>query len=1170
MAIEKEVTASNGVKLTTTDNSSTTVTSSSTTTSNAPDNAPPGVPELSDTTIDVGERGDDGSRVLVGVISADDPDGDTLVFTENSDAFEIDNGRLYYIGDRVEDGDSWNIAIAASDGKGAVTSRTFTIRADDGDTVPPPPPPPPPPNRDPDIQVTRQDDAIQAGKAGPFVVATFTVTDPDSDVVALTDSSTVFETRAVGGGIYELVYTGTALAADAADQTVTVRASDGRGGTDAQSFRFDVAAPPNSNPDIHVTGQDDTILAGKAGPLVVATFTVTDPDSDPIVLIDSSSVFETRSLGGGIYELVYTGGALAADAPDQTVTVRANDGRGGTDVQSFRFDVVDPPNQDPEIRVTAQEDTIVAGRAGPFVVATFTVTDADSDPVVVIDSSSAFETRAVGAGIYELVYTGGALDADAADQTVTVRANDGRGGTDVQGFRFDVVAPPNQDPEILVTAQEDTIVAGQAGPFVVATFTVTDADSDPVVVSDNSSAFETRALGQGAYELVYSGAALDLDAPDQTVTVRANDGRGGTDVQGFRFDVVAAPNSAPDIRVTDQDDTIVAGRAGPFVVATFTVTDPDSDAVALTDSSLAFETRAVGAGIYELVYTGAALDVDAADQTVTVRANDGRGGTDAQSFRFDVVAPVNSAPDIRVTDQETTIAAGQAGPLMVARFTVTDPDGDAVAVSDNSSVFETRSLGEGVYELVYTGAALDVDAADQTVTVRASDGHGGSDSQGFRFDVVEPPNADPDIRVTDQDATIVAGKAGPFVVARFTVADPDGDPIVLTDNSSVFETRSVGGGAYELVYSGGALADNAADQAVTVRASDGRGGTDAQSFRFDVVEAPNAAPEITVTQQDPKIPGLPGSFQVARFTVADPDGDTIRISDNSDNFETRSQGDGQYLLMYTGPALPQSAPDQSVTVTASDGRGGSDAQGFTFDVTITVNCAVMVLPDVDIVYGTDGNDDLSASGPSYFAMAAGLYTSGADTLLGSDSADIFDVEPDRDGVWNERIDGGGARDVTIDGVTYLGIDIVCMDRSLDLSVVPLSGAGSILNDVQGYYFHNVVAETFALDTGDIADRADRRLDLDGYAATDAFDYRLAKCLFVFDEPTAESISVRFDLAQGETLVDLNGGNSGRQANDTFRIMGKTFDMNVYGIDNSSDGLADRYLVVEVGADVLFI
>lgn len=542
-------------------------------------------------------------------------------------------------------------------------------------------------------------------------------------------------------------------------------------------------------------------------------------------------------------------------------------------------------------------------------------------------------------------------------------------------------------------------------------------------------------------------------------------------------------------------------------------------------------------------------------------------------------SPDNAPPEVPELDG-TTIDVGERGDdgsrVLVGVISAEDPDGDTLVFTENSAEFEIENG-----RLYYVGDRVE-EGDSWNISIAASDGKGGTTSRTFTIRADDdgtvppppppppPPNRDPDIQVTRQDDTILAGRAGPFVVATFTVTDPDSDQVAVSDNSSVFETRSLGGGAYELVYTGAALDLDAPDPTVNVRANDGRGGTDVQSFRFDVAEPPNSAPEIVVTQQDPKIPGLPGKFQVAQFTVADPDGDAIQVGDDSDNFEIKSLGDGKYVLMYAGPALPQDAPDQSVTVTASDGRGDTDTHSFTFDVTITVNCAEMVLPEVDIVYGTDGNDNLSASVPSYFALATGLYASGADTVVGSNGADVFDVEPDTDGVWNDRIDGAGTGDVVIDGVTYLGIDVVCLDRSLDLSVVPEDGSGSVLKDIQGYYFHNVVAETFTLDSDDIDDRAGLTIDLDSYASTDGFDYRAAECLFVFDEPTAEPISVRFDLAQGETVVDLNGGQDGRQANDTFRIMGEALDMNVYGIDSGSDGQPDRYLVVEAGVDVLFV
>ena len=117
-------------------------------------------------------------------------------------------------------------------------------------------------------------------------------------------------------------------------------ADDGNGGVDTQSFSIDVAAA-NQLPTI----VSSPSTSGTEGSPYSYDVDATDPDGDvPTYSLDLAPAGMTIDPVSGIVQWTPTGTQLGPN----DVTVRADDGNGGVDTQSFSIDVA-AANQLPTI-----------------------------------------------------------------------------------------------------------------------------------------------------------------------------------------------------------------------------------------------------------------------------------------------------------------------------------------------------------------------------------------------------------------------------------------------------------------------------------------------------------------------------------------------------------------------------------------------------------------------------------------------------------------------------------------------------------------------------------------------------------------------------------------------------------------------------------------------------
>ena len=290
--------------------------------------------------------------------------------------------------------------------------------------------------------------------------------------------------------------------------------------------QFPVVVNPIPNQTLTVSGASFTRN------LNVTPVVFSDPDGDALNYTSSSSapVVATTNILGSVLTVSPVSGGTA------TITVTANDGRGGTAQTSFTVTVNRPPTV---ANVIPTQALTVGGSA-------FT-RNLNSTPAVFIDpdgdalsyAASSSATNIATASISGNMLTVAPVSGGSA--TITVTANDGRGGTAQTSFTVTVNRPPtvaNVIPTQALTVGGSAFTRNlNSTPAVFS-----DPDGDPLTYSANSSlpSIATAAI---------SGSTLTITpvaAGNAVITVTANDGKGGMDSTMFTV-TVAPPGSTPSV-----------------------------------------------------------------------------------------------------------------------------------------------------------------------------------------------------------------------------------------------------------------------------------------------------------------------------------------------------------------------------------------------------------------------------------------------------------------------------------------------------------------------------------------------------------------------------------------------------------------------------------------------
>lgn len=544
--------------------------------------------------------------------------------------------------------------------------------------------------------------------------------------------------------------------ADLGPVSIRARVSDGRGGSEEQTFVIQVGTLP-----------------------VVSTLSITSiPPANAV--LDQTYGYDLVAPGAAAFELLQGPAGLSLDpvrgrirwtpAANQlgpiTVAVRAYDEVGATAEQSWTI-------------------TVRGSALAPSFASTPPTTAAVGNTYVYPayannpgGSTLTFALVAGPAGFDMNVETGVATWTPAAGQTgpqaVVLQVRDGRGNFSTQAFEIVVGAGLENQPPLPLSQPPSEATVG-----VPLSYTFQAMDPDGGVLAFSIVRGPTGMTIDSATGVVAWTPASD-DIGIVTVTLAAHDPQGAAVVQSFLLDVLA-PNRVPEI-VNAPPDSVPQGGVYRYDIR---AVDPDREPLFFQIVSGPAEMTIDALG---RVRWQTAIDTPLGPQNVTVRAIDGRGALHERSFAVNVV-PDTMAPRVVVLIHPVVI------------YPYSPPARVRISTSDDVGVVDLRVLLDGVLVALAADNSFSVPYSapgNGKVQVFAKDAAGNEGKAAGRVNMRTGLENDPNNNPGDPTAALalIEGAAvGGLVTITGTATSPDLDHYTLSYRRAdldLFTTISTG------------------------------------------------------------------------------------------------------------------------------------------------------------------------------------------------------------------------------------------------------------------------------------------------------------------------------------------------------------------------------------------
>ncbi|MFO7992284.1 MAG: putative Ig domain-containing protein, partial [Thermoplasmata archaeon] len=607
-------------------------------------------------------------------------------------------------------------------------------------------------------------------------------TDPNGDglTFSLTDRPTGMTIDASTGEI-----SWTPVDEDVGDHSVTVRVIDGYGGWDEQSWTLTVV---NTNDAPVITSTPITNAVEDS----MYQYNVSAEDDD----LDSGDMLSYSLDVAPVGMMIEDNGLITwlptnDDVGDNTVVVRVEDTSSEYDTQTFVItvqNVNDAPTITSAPPTTAMEDHDY----------TYDVQaeDVDGD-----DLTYSLSDRPTGMMIDST--TGMITWTPTNDQVglndVTVRVQDGNGGSATQSWQINVTNV--NDAPMITSSAPTTAIEDMEYSYPVA---AVDIDGDSLSYSLLVAPEEMNIDGSG--EITWT--PVNDDVGDHTVMIEVSDGNNGTDTQTFII-TVQNTNDAPTI-TSEAGTSAVEDEEYVYDV---NAKDVDGD-----DLHYSLSEKPTGMTIDSSngMITWVPTNDQVGSHSVSVMVSDGNGGTDNQSWDISV-SNVNDKPVITSTPVLTAVEDCAYSYTVKA----TDIDGDSLT-----------------YNLDVAPSGM-VIGSDGTITWTPTNDHVGTHSV-----MVSVDDGTEEVVQTFQVTVQNVNDAPTIVSEPVTSASEDEDYVYDVDGEDI--------DGDELTYSltqkpTGMTIDSSTgmiswtptnDQTeefdVTVKVSDGNGGTAEQAFTVTV------------------------------------------------------------------------------------------------------------------------------------------------------------------------------------------------------------------------------------------------------------------------------------------------------------------------------------------------
>lgn len=633
-----------------------------------------------------------------------------------------------------------------------------------------------------------------------------------------------------------------------------------------------------------------------------------DPDGDALA-------FDLVTFPDGMLVDSYTGVVawrpVLSQVGTHDVTLRVQDGRGGVALQSFQITVI-PPNSPPVINSYPPGPAVVGLPYQYHVQAldaegqALTFSLGDNAPAGV--SLIALDSNAAAAPSAALEWTP-VLD-DIGTHRIEIVVRDEMGAEGTQTFDLEVLPSAPNHPPVFVSAPRLQTCLGAPYAYLAR---ATDVDGDPLDF-DLASAPAGMVLSNA--QPAAFGSRLLLWTPEQLgthlVVLTVNDGRPqGVTTQQFTINVTSTlSNQPPQFVSTPPLNATVDLRYEYDPVAL----DPDQDTVTwqLVSGPVGM---AMDSNSGALRWTP--MESQIGNNEVVIEARDAFMATARQDFSI-TVNWVNRPPQIGSTPP----VMANVGEAYLYAPRASDPDGDSLTWTFGGSVPPGMTLDPATGLVRWTPAQSDVGV--QTIRIRVADDHGAADTQSYDLHIVDSRgNHAPAIVSTP----LRGASAGRPYAYTLRATDADGDaltlqPLVLPAGATLTLTSSRDGQA-EALLSWTPTTGQTGLNDVILAVQDPALASAAQ--RFTILVRANQAPQITSNPRLTAVPRVDWHYDVA---AVDFDGDPLTYTLNA--YPQGMTIDALGRMAWT-PTLAQ-VGEHAVSVTVSDGYGGSANQGFNLTV----------------------------------------------------------------------------------------------------------------------------------------------------------------------------------------------------------------------------------------------
>jgi|GEM_PF-3199689 len=650
-----------------------------------------------------GEFGISGSQIfvssasVVGIVSASDVDGDSLIYSLIDDAdgrfgINSETGEIYVIdGSKLdfESSSQHQITVEVVDGNGGTDTQDYIIYVKDAGEF--------------DVSAVTDNDTAtnEVGESvaiGTSVgVTAFAEDQDDSDSVSYSLTSNP----------------NSAFAIDATTGEVTVADPSGLDFESAQTMQIEVTATSTdgstSNETFNIAITDDNSEFSISA--------VSDADTDANTINESASVGDTVGVT-----------AFASDADDSdsvTYSLTNNPNNAfAIDADTGEVTVADPSGLDFETAQTMQIEVTAISTDGSTSNETFdiSVTDDNSEFSITAvtdsdtDANKINESASIGDTVGVTSFASDADDSDSVSYSLTSNPNNAF-AIDADTGEVAVADPNGLDFETATTMQIEVTATSTDGSTSNETFdiaitddnsefsitAVTDSDSDANSISESASIGDSVGVTAFASDaddsdsVTYSltnnpNNAFAIDADTGEVTVADPTGLDFETAQTMRIEVTATSidgstsNETFDISITDDNSE--------FSISA--VSDTDTDANTINESANIGDSVGVTAFAndaddsdsvtYSLTKNpNNAFAIDADTGEVTVADPSGLDFETTQTMQIEVTATSTDGSsssetfDISITDDNSEFSI----------TAVTDSDSDANSINESASIGDT-------------------------------------------------------------------------------------------------------------------------------------------------------------------------------------------------------------------------------------------------------------------------------------------------------------------------------------------------------------------------------------------------------------------------------------------------------------------------------------------------